>query len=108
MKKGLAGPIRAILAITAMCFLTFSIGALTVVPAVAQSVSGKFSGKPQSERIPGSADGQKTRHFDDLLAGVTTGTAWPISSRYVVTNSHVVSEGSKVTLVSSQGVEIPA
>jgi S1-C subfamily serine protease len=43
-----------------------------------------------------------------LLAGGTTGTAWPISSRYVVTNGHVVSEGSKVTLVSSQGKEIPA
>jgi len=91
-----------------MCFLSFSIEALTVVPAAGQSVSGAPSGKPQNERIFGSADGQKTKHFEDLLAGGTTGTAWPISSRYVVTNSHVVSEGSKVTLVSSQGEEIPA
>jgi len=108
MKKDLARPICSILAIVSMCFLTFSIEAVTVVPAAGQSVSGTRSGKPQDERIPGSADGQKTRHFEDLLAGGTTGTAWPISSRYVVTNSHVVSEGSKVTLVSSQGEEIPA
>jgi len=108
MKKGLAGPICGILAIASMCFLSFSIEALTVVPAAGQSVSGTPSGKPQNERIPGSADRQKTRHFEDLLAGGTTGTAWPISSRYVVTNSHVVSEGSKVTLVSSRGEEIPA
>jgi S1-C subfamily serine protease len=108
MKKGLAGPICGILATALMFFLSFSIEALTVVPAAGQSVSGTPSGKPQNERIPGSADELKTRHFQDLLVGGTTGTAWPISSRYVVTNSHVVSEGSKVTLVSSQGQEIPA
>ena len=108
MKKGLAGPICSILATALMVFLTFSIEALTVVPALGQSVSGTPSGKPQNERIPGSSDELKTRHFQDLLAGGTTGTAWPISSRYAVTNSHVVSEGSKVTLVSSQGEEIPA
>jgi S1-C subfamily serine protease len=108
MKKGLTGPICGILATALMVFLSFSIEVLSVVPAAGQSVSGKPSGKPQSERILGSADELKARHFQDLLAGGTTGTAWPISSRYVVTNSHVVSEGSKVTLVSSQGEEIPA
>lgn len=107
MKKGLAGAISSILAVASMVFFSFSIEALTVVPAAGQSVSGTPSGKPKG-RIPGSADELKTRHFQDLLAGGTTGTAWPISSRYVVTNSHVVSEGSKVTLVSSQGQEIPA
>ncbi len=108
MKKGLAGTICGILAIASICFLSFSIQALTVVPAAGQSVLGTPSGKPKNERIPGLADGQKARHFEDLLAGGTTGTGWPISSRYVVTNSHVVSEGSKVTLVTSQGEEIPA
>jgi S1-C subfamily serine protease len=108
MKKRLARPIYGILATALMVFLSFSIETLTVAPAAGQSVSGAPSGKPQNERIPGSADELKTRHFQDLLAGGTTGTAWPISSRYVVTNSHVVSEGSKVTLVSSQGEEIPA
>ena len=108
MKKGLAGLICGILAIASMCFLSFSIEALTVVPAAAQSISRAPSGKPQNDSIPRPVDGQKTRHFGDLLAGGTTGTAWPISSHYVITNSHVISEGSKVTLVSSRGEEIPA
>jgi serine protease Do len=108
MKRGLARPICGILAIVSICFLSFSIEALTVVPAAGQSVSGTPSGKPQKERTPGPADEQKTKHFEDLLAGGTTGTAWPISSRYVVTNSHVVPAGTKVTLVSFQGEEIPA
>jgi S1-C subfamily serine protease len=107
MKKYLSGPLRCILSTALIILLSLCIE-LTVVMAAGQSVSGKPSVKPQTERIPGSVDGQKTKRFEDLLAGGTTGTAWPISSRYVVTNSHVVAEGSQVTLVSSQGQEIPA
>jgi S1-C subfamily serine protease len=108
MKKGLGKPIYVILATALMFLLSFSIEALTVAPVAGQSVSGEPSGKPKNERIPVSADELKARHFQELLAGGTTGTAWPISSRHVVTNSHVVSEGSKVILVSAQGQEIPA
>ena len=108
MKKYLAGPIYSILSAALIIFFSFWVGALTVVPAASQSVSGRTSGKPKTERIPGSTDEQKTKHFENLLAGGVTGTAWPISSRYVVTNSHVVAEGSQVTLLSSQGQEIPA
>jgi S1-C subfamily serine protease len=104
MKKYLAEPISCIFSTTLIVFLSFCIAALTVVPATGQSVSGTRS----NERAPGSPDELKTKHFQDLLMGGTTGTAWPVSSRYVVTNSHVVSEGSKVTLVNSQGEEIPA
>jgi len=102
MKKYLAGPICCILSTILIVFLGFCIAALTVVPAAGQSVSGTRLGRPQS------TDELKTKHFQDLLMGGTTGTAWPVSSRYVVTNSHVVSQGSQVTLVSSQGREIPA
>jgi S1-C subfamily serine protease len=108
MKKGPGRPICSILAAALIVFFSFSIGALTVVPAASQSLSGKPSGTPQKEGIPRSADELRAKHFQDLLSGGTTGTAWPISSRYVVTNSHVVAEGSKVTLVSAQGQEIPA
>src|SRR5512146_1428818 len=108
MKKGPGRPICSILAAVLMVFLSFSIGALTVIPAAGQSLSGKPSGTPQNEGIPRSADELRAKHFQDLLTGGTTGTAWPISSRYVVTNSHVVAEGSQVTLVSAQGQEIPA
>ncbi len=91
-----------------MVAFSLSIEALTVVGAAGQSISGSHSERSQRERSPRSTDELKTKHFRDLLVGGVTGTAWPISSRYVVTNSHVVSEGSKVTLVSSQGQEIPA
>ena len=49
MKKGLAGAISSILAVASMVFFSFSIEALTVVPAAGQSVSGTPSGKPQRE-----------------------------------------------------------
>jgi S1-C subfamily serine protease len=39
---------------------------------------------------------------------VSIGTAWPISSRYVVTNNHVVSESSHVVLINKDGQEISA
>ena len=107
-KKYLSGPICSILSAALILFLSFSIEALTVVPAAGQSVSGTRSERPQSEGTPGSADELKMKHLQDLIMGGTTGTAWPISSHYVVTNSHVVPEGSKVTLLSSQGQEIPA
>jgi len=109
MKKHLAGPICCILSSAALIVLSsFFLEALTVIPAVGQSASGTRLEGPQNEGTIGSPDELKAKHFHDLLTGGTTGTAWPISSRYVVTNSHVVSEGSKVTLVSSQGKEIPA
>ena len=108
MKKRQARPICCISSIVLILFLGFFIDALTVVPTAGQSVSGTRSKNPQAEGSPGSTNELKTKHFQELLEGGTTGTAWPISSHYVVTNSHVVSEGSKVTLVSSNGQEIPA
>ena len=108
MKKHLAGPVGCILSAALIILSSFCIEALTVVPAAGQSVSGTRLERSQNEGTIGSADELKAKRFQDLLTGGTTGTAWPISSRYVVTNSHVVSEGNKVTLVSSQGEEIPA
>ena len=40
--------------------------------------------------------------------GVSTGTAWPTSSGYAVTNHHVVSGKQSIVLVNSKGEEIPA
>jgi len=108
MRKHLSGPICCALSAAFIVLLSFCIGALTVVPAAGQSVSGTRLERPQNEGSIGSANELKVKHFQDLLTGGTIGTAWPVSSRYVVTNSHIVSEGSKVTLVSLQGQEIPA
>ncbi len=111
MKKYLAQVICSLLCTALIPFLSFSGEAQTVSGAVGQSLSGAHQEGSENGKIPGSpgsGDELKTKHFQALLDGATTGTAWPISSRYVVTNSHVVSEGSKVTLVSSNGREIPA
>ena len=40
--------------------------------------------------------------------GLSTGTAWPTTSGYAVTNHHVVSGKQSIVLVNSQGEEIPA
>jgi hypothetical protein len=55
-----------------------------------------------------SAGELKEKRLNDLLMGASTGTAWPIAPGYVVTNSHVVSEGNKVILLNVEGREIPA
>jgi S1-C subfamily serine protease len=60
-----------------------------------------------TEKTAGSADEVKTKHFQDLLNGGTTGTGWPVSPGYVVTNSHVA-QGTQIMLLSSEGREIPA
>jgi S1-C subfamily serine protease len=60
------------------------------------------------ERIRQSTGRLTERQLQDLVMGASTGTGWPISSGYVVTNNHVVSKGSNVVLISAQGREIPA
>ncbi|MGI9321144.1 MAG: trypsin-like peptidase domain-containing protein [Thiogranum sp.] len=49
--------------------------------------------------------GPRQQDVDDTLA---TGTAWPTTSGYAVTNHHVVSGKQSIVLVNSQGEEIPA
>jgi TPR repeat protein len=45
---------------------------------------------------------------DDIFANKSSGTAWPIANGYAVTNNHVVSGSSKVTLINSDGDSIQA
>lgn len=45
---------------------------------------------------------------EETAERVSTGTAWPISSRYVVTNNHVVSDSNHVVLINKEGQEISA
>jgi len=73
-----------------------------------QSNSGPDLGGSRLERFRESTGRLTERHLQELLMGASTGTAWPISSGYVVTNNHVVSKGSSVLLINAQGREIPA
>jgi S1-C subfamily serine protease len=45
---------------------------------------------------------------DDIFANKSSGTAWPIANGYAVTNNHVVSGNSKVTLINTDGDSIQA
>ena len=80
----------------------------TAVVASDQSNSGRGLEEPRHDTIRQSTGKTTEKHLQDLVMGASTGTAWPISSGYVVTNNHVVSKGSKVVLISAQGREIPA
>ena len=60
----------------------------------------------QKIRATKSAIHAETR--EESVEKVSIGTAWPISSRYVVTNNHVVSESSHVVLINKDGQEISA
>jgi S1-C subfamily serine protease len=80
----------------------------TAVVTTDQPDSGHDLERPAHEEIREPTGELKGKHLQDLLVGASTGTAWPISSGYVVTNSHIISEGSKVILISAQGQEIPA
>jgi S1-C subfamily serine protease len=116
MKKYLVGPSCCILAIASILLSTLPLETLAA-PSERFSGGSFSAGKPASghdlegprhEKIRESTGELTEKHFQELLAGGSTGTAWPISSGYVVTNSHVVSEGTRVILVSAQGREIPA
>jgi S1-C subfamily serine protease len=116
MKKYLVGPSYFILAIALILLSTLPFEALASPPerlsggsfSAGQPASGHDLGGPRHEKIRESTGKVTEKRFHELLAGGSTGTAWPISSGYVVTNSHVISEGTTVILVSAQGQEIPA
>jgi len=83
-------------------------GGLTSVAVAYPSDSGLDSERLRQDRIPESTAEVRQRRLQDLLIGASAGTAWPISSGYVVTNNHIVSQSNKVILISAQGREIPA
>ncbi len=119
MKKYLLGLTYSILAIASIFHSTLPIEAFAASPVTSmqssqgsipfQTDSGHNSQGPRYKGILESTGSLTEKHLQDLLTeGASTGTAWPLSSGYVVTNNHVVSKGSKVILISAQGREIPA
>ena len=118
MKKCLLGLTYSILAIASIFHSTLPIEALAASPTASEQFSrNSFSFQSNSgpdlqgsrlERIRESTGRLTERHLQELLMGASTGTAWPISSGYVVTNNHVVSKGSSAVLINAQGRKIPA
>ncbi len=67
------------------------------------SLGNVLLGKIQARQDP-SAPG-----FSPLvIEGASIGTAWPINSGYVITNSHVISESAEIILVDTAGNEMKA
>ena len=60
------------------------------------------------QKIRVTKNGIPAETHQDTAERVSTGTAWPISSRYVVTNNHVVSDSNHVVLINKEGQEINA
>jgi S1-C subfamily serine protease len=118
MKKYLPGLTCSILAIASIFYSMLPMQALAAPPdnseplaqnsLSSQSNSGPELEASRNDRTRESIGRLTESQLHDLLVGASTGTAWPISSGYVVTNNHVVSKGSSVVLISAQGREIPA
>jgi S1-C subfamily serine protease len=60
------------------------------------------------QKIRVTKSGIHGKTHEEPVERVSTGTAWPISSRYVVTNNHVVSDSNHVVLINKEGQEISA
>jgi hypothetical protein len=83
-------------------------GARSTIAAL-QEISSAHQLSLQLESQLTDQSGPRQQDIDDTLApGLSTGTAWPTTSGYAVTNHHVVSGKQSIVLVNSQGEEIPA
>lgn len=60
------------------------------------------------QKIRAIKSGIRAETHEESVESVSFGTAWPISSRYVVTNNHVVTESNHVVLINKDGQEINA
>jgi S1-C subfamily serine protease len=60
------------------------------------------------QKIRATKSGIRAETHEESVESVSIGTAWPISSRYVVTNNHVVTESNHVVLINKDGQEINA
>jgi len=83
-------------------------GARSAVSAL-QEISSAHRLSLQLESQLAAQRGLLEQGVDDALEpGVSTGTAWPTTNGYAITNHHVVSGKQSIVLVNSQGEEIPA
>lgn len=63
----------------------------------------KLRGKIQASKAE-----ENLKPFSESSSYVSFGTAWPLSSGYVVTNNHLIPKSNKVVLITIIGQEIPA
>jgi S1-C subfamily serine protease len=84
------------------------VGAWEAVDAIHNLVPAHPLEQELRRKIRAAKSGIQAETHKESVERVSIGTAWPISSRYVVTNNHVVSESSHVVLINKDGQEISA
>jgi S1-C subfamily serine protease len=84
------------------------VGAWEAVDAINNLIPQHPLEQELRQKIRAAKKGIQADTQEESVEKVSIGTAWPISSRYVVTNNHVVSESSHVVLINKDGQEISA
>jgi S1-C subfamily serine protease len=84
------------------------VGAWAAVDAINNLIPEHPLEQQLRQKIRATKSRIQTETLKEPAAKVSIGTAWPISSQYVVTNNHVVSESSQVVLINRDGQEISA
>jgi len=84
------------------------VGAWEAVDAINHLIPEHPLEQELRQKIRATKRGIPSETHEEPVERVSIGTAWPISSHYVVTNNHVVSESNHVVLINKDGQEISA
>jgi S1-C subfamily serine protease len=76
--------------------------------AINQPVADPTGGKQLGRHSRTSRVVVRQKLSSEQYGGTSIGTAWPISSGYVVTNNHVVSQSNDVLVITASGQQIRA
>jgi S1-C subfamily serine protease len=76
--------------------------------AIQQISPGHSRAVELQAKLMSAVPSQERHDTDDIFTNRSSGTAWPIANGYAVTNNHVVSGSSEVTLINTDGVSIQA
>jgi S1-C subfamily serine protease len=83
-------------------------GAWMAVDAINKLAFGHVLEQKLRGKIHASKVEESLKPFSEPSGYVSFGTAWPLSSGYVVTNNHLIPESNEVVLINIFGQEIPA
>ena len=83
-------------------------GAWMAVDAIGKLYPDHVLVQDLAEKIRMSQVQIHTKSPTEPLDCISFGTAWPLSSGYVVTNNHLIPESNRVVLIDTHGQEIPA
>lgn len=83
-------------------------GAWMAVDAIGKISPDHVLGQELVEKIRVAQVAINTKPSQKTVDSISFGTAWPLSSGYVVTNNHLIPASNRVVLIDTGGHEIPA